>query len=404
MSQTAALRRTLLTLAVLSVAASAVRAGLDVSDTPNLVWSNGKTSVTPECDVKFHGDFSNECITATLDKLPAHDYLQISVQLLIIRSWDGSARANGPGRMGPDFFRLGLDDGRTLVHACFSNTPVLSGFAPAGAWQTYPSPVPGDRVPYMTGADFKNNFGYIFPKMGNQPSITVRQDALYTLKMTVPHSGEKVALKFSGMGLQELADESWGVTSVRITPRTRNQMGTLGFGDKDLYDTFIDGDGHEYKMLSLPSYGRLLQTAAGRDALAANEAFWKLVTAGDGTAAFLAKNVKPVAVDSAKIAALAAPLYEDAPPTDETDTRIQALVKLGPTAEPVLRDQRIDRNESPARLDWALMEVGIMPVEDPELRQWIVATRILEAIGTAEAKKARAALIAAPKKEPENPR
>ena len=110
--------------------------------------------------------------------------------------------------------------------------------------------------------------------------------------------------------------------------------------------------------------------------MAANEAFWKLVAAGDGTAAYLAKAVKPVAVDSAKIAALAAPLYEDAPPTDETDARIQALVKLGVTAEPVLRDQRIDRNEAPARLDWALMEAGVMPVEDADVRQWIVATRI----------------------------
>ena len=387
-------RKGLFVLGVLLAAAPAAGA-LDTSDTPNLVWSNSKMSVTPECDVQFHGDFSNEVVTATLDKLPAHDYLQISVQLFILRSWDGSARANGPGRMGPDFFRLGLDDGRTLVHATFSNTPVLAGFAPAGAWQTYPAPVPGDRVPYMTGADFKNNFGYAFPKQGNQPPIPVRQDALYTLKMTVPHTAGKVALQFSGMGLQDISDESWGVATVRLTPRT--QMGMHGFGDKDLYDTFIDGDGNEYKILSIPSYGRLLQTAAGRDPMAASEAFWKLVSAGDGTAAFLARNVKPMVVDGDKIAALSAPLYEDAPPTDETDARIQALVKLGPAAEPVLRDQRIDRNESPARLDWALMEVGIMPVEDPELRQWIVATRILEAIGTVEAKKVRAALVAGSK-------
>jgi hypothetical protein len=386
----------LLALGVLLAAAPAARAWDE--DSPNLAWSNNKSSVTPEGNLSLHGDFSNECVTATLDKMPAHEFLQISVQLLILRSWDGLARTNGGGRMGPDFFRMGLDDGRTLAHACFSNTPVLAGFTPAAAWQTYPSPVPGDRVPYMTGSDFKNTFGYTFPKEGNQPPIIVRQDALYTLKMTVPHTGEKVALKFSGMGLQEISDESWGVTAVRIVPRTRNQMGMQGYGEKDLYDTFIDGDGNEYKILSAPSYGRLLQTAAGRDAMAANEAFWKLVAAGDGTAAYLAKAVKPVAVDSAKIAALAAPLYEDAPPTDETDARIQALVKLGVTAEPVLRDQRIDRNEVPARLDWALMEAGVMPVEDADVRQWIVATRILEAIGTAEAKKARAGLIAAPKK------
>jgi hypothetical protein len=249
----------------------------------------------------------------------------------------------------------------------------------------------------MTGADFKNNFGYTFPKEGNQPSILVRQDALYTLKMTIPHTAERVALNFRGMGLQSIVDESWGITGVAITPRLRRQVAMQTPGDKDIYDTFIDGDGTEYKILSIPSYGRLLQSAAGRDPMAASDAFWKLVTAADGTAAYLAKNVKPIAVDAAKIAALAAAVYEDAPPTDEKDPRIQALVKLGPTAEPVLRDLRDDGKESPSRLDWALMEAGIMPVDAPDLRQWIVATRILEAIGTAEAKKARAALLAGAK-------
>jgi hypothetical protein len=383
---------------VLATAGLSAFGALPVSDTPGLTWSNEKTSVTPENGVTFHGDFSNGLVTAALENLPAHDYVQISVQLLILRSWDGYCRGSGDSRVGPDFFRMGLEDGRTLVQACFSNTPVMSGFRPEGNWQSYPSPVPGDRVPFMTGADFKNNFGYTYPTGGSQPPITIRQDAVYTLKMTVPHKASKVELNFRGMGLQGTGDESWGVMNVRITPRTAQQVGMpmIQPGEKDEYDVFVDGDGNEYRLLRRQSYETLLKTAAGRDALAANDAFWKLVTAADGTAAYLAKTLKPVTVDRVKIGALAARVYQDELPRDEKDERIQALVKLGVTAEPVLRDLRQDDSESPTRLDWALMETAVMPVEAVEMRQWIVGMRILEAIGTDEAKKARTKLMGAP--------
>jgi hypothetical protein len=283
------------------------------------------------------------------------------------------------------------------VQANFSNTPVMNGFRPDANWQSYPSPMPGDRVPYMTGADFKNNFGYLYPTGGNQPPIALHQDAVYTLKMTVPHKASKVELNFRGMGLQGIGDESWGVMNVRVTPRTAWQVGMpMNLpSEKDEYDVFVDGDGNEYRLMGKLSYGTLLKTAAGRDAVAANEAFWKLVAAGDGTSAYLWKTVKPVAVDRAKIAALAAAVYQDDAPADEKDERIQALVKLGVTAEPVLRDLRQDEKESPTRLDWALMETGMMPVEEEAMRQWIVGMRILEAIGTEEAKKTRTTLMAA---------
>lgn len=380
-------------IAALALCTAAARAAMNFPETANLTWSSDKMTNSPENELKFHGDFSNEAVTASLDKLPAHDYLQITVELIILRSWDGVARTNGGPRMGPDYIRIGLDDGRTLLQNSFSNMPVMSGFDRTSNFQGYPSPVPGEKAPYMTGADFKNMFGYNFPAIGPQPPIAVHQDAIYTLKMTIPHTAAKVALHFRGMGLQEIADESWGVAGVQMVPRTKAQFHPAVADEKDVYDTFTDGQGVEMKMLALPSYGRLLQVATGHEAVAANEAFWRLVSAGDNTVAYLTANVPGVAVDAAKVKELAAAVYADAAPADETDPRIQAILKLGITAEPVLRDLRQEAKESPTRLDWALMETNMLTVDDPDLRQWIVAMRILEAIGTPEAKKARAALM-----------
>jgi hypothetical protein len=75
---------------VLATAGLSAFGQLPVSDTPGLVWSKDVTSETKESAVKFHGEFSKERVTATLDNLPEHDYVQISVQLLILRCrWRG---------------------------------------------------------------------------------------------------------------------------------------------------------------------------------------------------------------------------------------------------------------------------------------------------------------------------
>jgi hypothetical protein len=388
--------RIALTVLFTGVIAASASAALPAFETPGLVWSDESTSTSPENGLAFHGEFSNQAVTATVEHLPAHDFLQISVQLLIIRSWDGCNRSNGGPRLGPDYIRVGLDDGdtggRTLVHACFSNTPVMSGFSPAANFQTFPSPVPGDKVPYMTGADLRNTFGFIYPAAGNQPPIAVHQDALYTLKMTLPHTAERAVLSFRGMGLQSISDESWGVTNLNLRPLTKAQYHP-SIGEKDAYDTFIDDQGNEFKQLSVPSFSRLLQTTTAHDATAANDAFWKLAGGSDATADYLARTIKPVKLDVDKIKKLAAAIYEGDQPKDESDPRVQALTKLGITAEPVLRDLRQEKSESPSRLDWALMDLGITPVDDPDMRQWIVAMRLLDAIGTPAAKKARATLM-----------
>jgi hypothetical protein len=363
----------------------------DLDETQDLIWSTDATSDTPEWDRKFRGEFSNQDVTARLEKMPAHDYLQISFQLFILRSWDGMARSNnGRSRMGPDFIRAGLDDGRTLLHAVFSNTPVYPGFSAEATWQTYPSPMPGDRSPYMTGADLKNSLGYFFFSNPSPPH-PMRQDAIYTLKMLVPHSADKVMFHVRGMGLQAITDESWGIADLHITPlaKAANQIPVPA-------GTAITLESHDgaKSILVLPDIASVFQTACGHDAMAANTAYWRLVSGGDATAEYLAKNVKARAVDAAKIKELVTAVYEKDAPQNENDPRVKSLLALGPTIEPVVRELRDESMETPSRLDFALMEISATAIDDASTREWMLATRILDAIATPRAKEVRTALMA----------
>ena len=394
------LRCTPLLLAALAAARVALPAVAgQVDETDGLEWSNRAANNTPEFDRQFRGDFNNDLVTATLDNLRPHEMLQISFQLFILRSWDGMGRTKGNSRIGPDYIRVGLEDGRTLLHASFSNTPVLQGFDDQCNWQGYPSPVPGDKCPFMTGADLKNVLGYFYAG-DPHPAQPTRMDAIYTLRMLVPHTANKVVMHFHGMGLQNKGDESWGVADLKIVPLAKSATQVPVADMPSATYELLDGRKMIVPHPDASTIGTMLQPASGREPIAAQAAFWRLVAGGDATAALLPKVVKPVPIDTAKVKLLVAAVYDKTAPRDERDTRIREIVALGSTIEPVLRDLRDEAKETPSRLDWALMDLGLLAIDEPEQRQWIVATRILDAIATPAAKQARTALIATPKPTP----
>ena len=337
-----------------------------------LKWSHADTDTAPAGDVKFHGQFANDTVTVTKGKLPEHEYLEIALDLLILKTWDGCLPNSGGKRTGPDFWSLTLDRERVLVYATFFNA--MGGDWPANdAYsQTYPSPVPGDRSPEKTGALRKNTLGFTYP-YGTQGESAIRMDATYRLHFVVPHTQASAVLTMRGLGLQNAIDESWGVMNVQITPRSAKEV----------------------ERPKAEEIAKLFETATGKDAVAANEAFWKLVTADELTVKFLAKNVKPVPVNLVEVKRLAAELYKDDPPKDERDDRVQAVIKTGWGAamEPLVRDLRVDEKETPPRVEWVLMEIGMQKIADKELRRMVVAARILEAIGTGAASDARAKLF-----------
>ena len=176
-------------------------------------WCYTNISTTPS-GRNFLGEFNNQDVCLRLNDLPSHTQVRISFDLYIIRSWDGNQELwplepdiflypyNFLGSVGPDEWQLQVG-GETLLHTTFSNWDLL------GFLQAYPNLVPGGLYPARTGATENNALGYIF---GPHP-----MDAVYHLTFLLEHIGDLLRLDFSAMGLQSIADESWGLDNIQIT-------------------------------------------------------------------------------------------------------------------------------------------------------------------------------------------
>lgn len=164
-------------------------------------WSPAHTSVTPS-GRGFLGEFGAETVTLTLNDLPPHLAVTLSFDFYAIRSWDGNRTFNEEGDpVGPDRFEVSVDDGPTLLDTTFANN---------GDLQAYPGAYPEAAYPAHSGASEVNTLGYTFFEEA------VPFDAVYKLRFTFQHSGATLQVKFSGIGLQELDDEAWGLDNVVV--------------------------------------------------------------------------------------------------------------------------------------------------------------------------------------------
>ena len=159
-------------------------------------WSSSSVTAAPaDSNRKFLGEFGNEGVTLTLTDLANHDFVTVSFDLYVLKSWDG----NCGGGVGPDVFSVDVD-GTNLTTTTFANN---TGCADG---QAYPGEYPGDSNPSRTGADEVDTLGYSF--FG---------DSVYNLSYTVAHSDCDVVVSWAASGLQELSDESWGIDNVSLT-------------------------------------------------------------------------------------------------------------------------------------------------------------------------------------------
>jgi hypothetical protein len=156
-------------------------------------WSNTTTDITPAGARRFLGQFGNQTVGLTLNNLPLHRKVTVYFDLFIIQSWDGNASSI----YGPDIWDLSVSSGQTLLHTTFRNTD--------GGMQAYPGSYPGGNFPPRTGTAENNTLGY-----------SLFGDAVYKLSYTFPHTSSSLLLDFSGSGLQELADESWGLDNIEV--------------------------------------------------------------------------------------------------------------------------------------------------------------------------------------------
>lgn len=171
-------------------------------------WSHTQTQSTPTPYAfgprSFLGEFGNQTVALALSNLAAHSGVRLDFDLYLIRSWDGSSGGANLYDYGNDVFSVAVQGGATLLEDTFSNGN------PAG--QTFG---PNPNNPAYTGAAEAYSLGYVF----NDGILGVSQvmDSVYRFSLDFSHSGDLLAFDFSGTGLQELADESWGLDNVQVS-------------------------------------------------------------------------------------------------------------------------------------------------------------------------------------------
>jgi ankyrin repeat protein len=151
---------------------------------------------------QYLGNFGSQNVRLRLGKLPPHQQITVELDLLVLNSWDGDSI---PG-YGPDMWEASVTDGPLLFRTTFANSePTFH--VPI---QAYPGEYPQQHHLSRTGAVAKN----IAVVGGSSPP----RNAVYRFKFRFAHTASHVVLNFAGKNLQELSDESWGIS--RIIVRT----------------------------------------------------------------------------------------------------------------------------------------------------------------------------------------
>lgn len=178
-------------------------------------WSNPQTkavpiaSDSPEEPTKnnqilglFGGvsDGDQGATTLTLENLPPHQSVEVTVDVWIVDSWDGNIDAT----FAPDLWQLRQGPDQVLLRTSFSN---IDSRAES---QSYPLAYPDGNVDPRTNAVATNQLNQRF-----------YGDSLYRLQHTFAHNDSQLSLNFSGQGKTALADdESWGLDNLQITLRS----------------------------------------------------------------------------------------------------------------------------------------------------------------------------------------
>lgn len=171
-------------------------------------WSVWRTEDTPTpypgpVPRSFLGQFGNESVRFSTALGGYTGQLLLEFDLYLIRTWDGSSIGT-PYDYGNDAFQVSLGAGPVLFNETFSNgNPAGQSFGPAA-----------NNAP-MTGAVETYSLGYTFwdGTMGQ----SYHQDAVYRLALTFTQLDPSLQIDFTGLGLQTIDDESWGLDNVRLT-------------------------------------------------------------------------------------------------------------------------------------------------------------------------------------------
>lgn len=177
----------------------------DFSDLNLAGFENGKLFIWRNDTIA--GIYHNEQVAVNLQDLPSHNFIKVTVEILIHDSWDGNP---DDGISGPDYWYLGLDQTETF-RTTFSNSPCESTFC---LYQSYPNTFFRQNTP-KTGAIQTNLPGLcIFGAFAN---YTTR----YRIEELIEHSNPSVRV-FMGAELKQvnspdpICDESWSISNIMV--------------------------------------------------------------------------------------------------------------------------------------------------------------------------------------------
>jgi hypothetical protein len=224
------------------------------------VWSPRRIENVPAGNRTLLGPFGPERVTAKLDRLPDHRWVEVTFRLAVLRSWDGETA---------DVWKMGLADGPTLIATTFSNC----GFLEFGDKQCWPDFYPAAIHDARAGAAQNNSLGYTYTFLASGNG-TQQVDSVYAMRAVFPHRGPTLQLAFWAEGLTpSIDDEGWGLFDVEVK----------------LFGTPPSGK------LPVGTIRRLVQTAAADEATQAQQALQKLIGAGEparkALEAYLAKQL-----------------------------------------------------------------------------------------------------------------
>ncbi len=164
---------------------------------------------------EFNGDtvlgwYHNEEISLSLNNLPNHNTVEITVELLIHDSWDGNQEGVG----GADYWFM-LLDGEEIINTTFSNAPCGSNYC---LYQSYPENHPRNLDP-KTGAldtDLPGRCQY-----KDVPGWTSK----YRITKLVKHEGPTMTIRLGDRLMQSNApdptcDESWSLSKMEVSALT----------------------------------------------------------------------------------------------------------------------------------------------------------------------------------------
>ena len=108
----------------------------DFQGTVGSEWSHTTVASAPNPDFGgnrlFLGEFGNDTVTLSLNGIPTHSYLSVSFELFLIHSWDGNDMTVFNDPLGPDYWRLSVNNGPVLLDTTFSNgNPAGQAYAPS---------------------------------------------------------------------------------------------------------------------------------------------------------------------------------------------------------------------------------------------------------------------------------